>query len=145
MRAASSTSEDLCDVAFAVGDLVLELAGGEVVEIHLAPVVALAEPEDLVGLWQILPVDLVVAALEELRRGFGHDFANVAGFGVGHAEPLLLVVARGGDEGEVRGVVAPLHVVPAAAAAAADVVADGGAVLVRRHLEADRPWVSRRR
>ena len=95
-------AEDLRDVAVAVGDLVLELAGGEVVEVEIAPVVALAEPEDFIGGGQIVPVDLAVAALEELGRGLGHDFADFAGGGVGDAEPFLLVFAGGGDEGEVR-------------------------------------------
>ena len=58
-------------------------------------------------------------------------------FGVGDAHPLLLVVAGGGDEGELFGVGGPLDVVPAAAAFAADVVAESGAVLVGRHFEAD--------
>jgi hypothetical protein len=127
--------EDLGDVAFAVRDLVLELAGGEVVEIEIAPVVALAEPEDLVRGGQVVPVDLAVAALEELGRGLGPSLRELRRCGVGDAEPLLLVVARGGDEGEMLGVGTPLDVVPGVAFAG-DVVADGAAVLVGRHLEA---------
>ena len=41
-------AEDLGDVPVAVGDLVLELAGGGVVEVEVAPAVALGEPEELV-------------------------------------------------------------------------------------------------
>jgi hypothetical protein len=85
--------EDLGDVAGAGGDLVLELAGGEVVEIHLAPVVAFGEPEEFVRGGQVVPVDLAVTALEELWRGLGVDVADVAGGGVGDAQPLLFMVA----------------------------------------------------
>ena len=102
--------QHLRDVAVAVRDLILQLAGGQVVEIHLAPVVALAEPQNLVRLRQVLPVDLAVAALEELRRRLGHHLAHIAVRGIGHAQPLLLVIARGGDKGEMLVVVAPLHV-----------------------------------
>src|SRR3984885_13033557 len=40
--------QNLSHIPFAVRDLILELAGGEVVEIKIAPVIALAEPENLV-------------------------------------------------------------------------------------------------
>ena len=47
----------------------------------------------------------------------------------------LLVIARGGNEREIRRIGAPLHVGPFAAAAG-DVVAQRGAVLIGRHLQA---------
>ena len=127
-------AKDLRDIAVSVGDLAFELAGGEVVEIEIAPVVALAEPEDLIGFGQIVPVDFAVAAFVELGGGFAHDFADFAGGGVGYAEPLLLVVAGSGDEGEMGVVGREFDVVPGGAAAGY-VVAERGAVLVGRHLQ----------
>src|ERR1019366_2247937 len=55
-------AQHLGDVPLALGDLVLELAGLGIIEVEMAPVVALAEPEDLAGLRQIMPVDAAVAA-----------------------------------------------------------------------------------
>ena len=107
-----------------LGDLLFEhgLRGRRrnVVEVEMPPAGALGEPEQLVGRAQVVPVHLVVAGLEELRRALVEDFAHVAVAGVGQPEPLLLVVARGGDEGQGVGVGGPLDVVPAAAAAAGD-------------------------
>ena len=102
--------EDLGDVAGTTGDLVLQLAGAEVVEIEIAPVVTLAEPEDFVRFGKILPVDFAVAALIELRDGFVHHLAHGSSLGVGNTQPLLLVIARGGNEGEVLVVATPIGV-----------------------------------
>src|ERR1039458_1963125 len=71
-------AQNLGDVARAVRDLVFELAGGEVVEVEIAPVVAFAEPQNFIGSGEIMPVDLSVAALEKFRCGLTHEFANIA-------------------------------------------------------------------
>src|SRR3984885_5974213 len=128
--------EYLGGVARAVCDLVFSLARCQVVEVAVAPVVALAEPEDLIRAWQVMPVDLVDAALEKLGYGFGHHVTHVAGRGVGHAKPLLLVIARRGDEGEMTAVGAPFGV-GERCALTGDVVAERGAVLIGGHLEAN--------
>ena len=124
------------DIAFALRDLIFQVARRQVVKVKLAPIVALAEPEDLVGLRQILPVHLPIAALEKLRSRLAHHFANVACLGVGHAQPLLPVVPRGGDKCEMVAVGAPLHILPGGAAAC-DIVAQRRAVLIGRHFQAN--------
>ena len=127
----------LSHVAVAVRDLVLQRARSQVVEIHLAPVVTLREPQDFVRPGEIAPVlRLVVAALEVGHDLFGHHLANVSARGVGDAQPLLLVIARGGDERQMRAVFVPLHVVPAVPSGTAHVVAQAGAMQVRRHFQA---------
>src|SRR5271170_6088127 len=75
-------AQHLRDIAVTMGNLVLELAGREVVEIEIAPVIALAEPENLVRLWQIMPIDHVVAALVKLRNRLAHHLANFSSRGV---------------------------------------------------------------
>ena len=82
-----------------------------------------------------MPVHAVVAGLEVHRRTLVEDLANVARLHIGHAQPLLLVVARGRHKGERLVVRRPLHVVPAARAA--HIITDRRPVLVRRHLEAN--------
>src|SRR5450759_4650842 len=42
-------TQQLGDVPLAAGDLVLELGGLRIVQVEMAPVVALAEPEELLG------------------------------------------------------------------------------------------------
>ncbi len=122
-------ADDLADRPLAGGDLVLQLAGREVVEVEVAPVVALGVPDHLVG----GPEHAPAGDRFEVRR---HDLvehgAHVAGGGVGHAEHGRLVVARRRHERQLRGVGAPGHVVQA------EVVAERGAVIVGLHLEADR-------
>src|SRR5690606_19911478 len=124
---------DLGDVAVAGGHRVLRLAAGGVVQVQVAPAVALAPPQDLVRLRQVAPVDRVDAALEPGRHVLVQHLAHGAGGDVGDPQPDVLVVARAGREREGPAVRRPLHVLPAAEAA--DVVALGGAVLVRRHLQ----------
>src|ERR1035441_8619669 len=55
--------------------------------------------------------------------------------GVGDAQHFLFMIARGGDESELGTLLIPLDVGPFAAAAG-DVVAQGGAVLVGRQVQA---------
>ena len=128
--------EQLRDVPVAVGDLVLQLAGRDVVKVEVAPVVFLGEPDELVRSGEIVPVDLVVAGLIELGCGLSHHLADVAGVGVRKPHPLLLVVAGGGDKREGFGVGGPLDVVPAAATSTANVVTKCRPVLIGWHLQA---------
>src|SRR5690606_34113623 len=107
--------------------------GGGVVQVQVAPAVALAPPQDLVARGQPAPVDRVDAAFEPGRHVFVQDLADRTGVGIGYAQPHVLVVARAGGEGERPAVGRPLHVLPAAEAA--HVVALGGTVLVGRHLQ----------
>ena len=126
--------EHLGYIAGTMRDLIFELAGGQVVEVEIAPVVALAEPENLIRVGQRMPIHFSVAALIKLGRRLAHHFAHFAGRGVGDAEPLLLVIARGGHESQVRIIRAPLNIGPARAAAG-DVVAQGRAMLIGRHFQ----------
>src|ERR1019366_1803507 len=123
------------DVPLAPGDLVLELAGLGIVEVEMAPVVALAEPDDFPGLRQVAPVDTAVATFEEGGDRFFEDAAHRAGGGVGDAQHFLFMIARGGDESELGTLLIPLDVGPFAAAAG-EVVARGGAVGVGRQVKA---------
>ena len=110
-------AQQLGDVPLALGDLVLQLAGLGIVEVEMAPVVALAEPDELLGLRQVTPVDAPVAAFEEGRDLLFEDVAHRAGGGVGDPQHFLFVIARGRDEGELGAFLVPLHVGPFAAAA----------------------------
>ncbi len=101
----------------------------------MAPVVALAEPKKLFGLGQKAPVDAAIAALEKGGYLLFEYVANLAGGGIGDAQRGDFVIARSGDEGQPRALLVPLHVAPFAAAAG-EVIAECGAVLVGRHLEA---------
>ena len=58
-------AQQLGDVAVAAGDRVLLAAGLQVVQVEMAPVVALGEPDHLVRRRQVSPVDGAVARLEE--------------------------------------------------------------------------------
>ena len=127
------------DVAVAMGDLVLELAGGGVIKVELPPIAALGVPEDFVGAGKEAPGDLGDAAFERCLRVLGEDVADGSGGGVGEAKLLVLVVAGGGDEGEAGAVGAPLDVVPAVAFGAGQIVAERAAVEVGGHVEADQP------
>ena len=134
-------AQDLGDAAVAGGDLVPELADAKVVEVEMAPVVALRVPEEFTGLGKVVPVD---AALTGFELGGGLLFVDVsdfAGSGVSEAQFLVFVIAGSGDESERFRVRSPLDVFPARRVvephAAGDVVAEGGAVLVGRHFEAD--------
>ena len=63
-------AQQLRDVAFAAGDLALQLAGLEVVEIELAPVVALGEPDHFVRRRQVAPVDRARCPTRRTSRRF---------------------------------------------------------------------------
>ena len=54
-------TEQLCDVAVAGRDLVFELAGLQIVEIELTPIVALRKPDHFIRRRQVSPVDAAVA------------------------------------------------------------------------------------
>jgi hypothetical protein len=112
-------------VPVAVRHLLLQLAGGRVVDVQVAPVAALAPPQDLVAVRQVAPVDGVDAGLEPVLRVFAEDLVHRTGGHVGRAHPGLRVVARGRGERDRLAVLRPLHVFPAAEAA--DVVALRGA------------------
>ena len=70
---------DLRDVAFARGDLVFQFAGGQIVEIELPPIGLLAEPDEFVGVRQIVPVHAAVARFIERRGLLLKHIANRAG------------------------------------------------------------------
>ena len=68
MRAFSSTRRSCVTLPSPRRDLVLQLAGLQIVQIQLAPVVALGEPDHLVRRGQVSPVHPSVARLEVRRR-----------------------------------------------------------------------------
>src|SRR3546814_12778053 len=73
------------------GDLALALAGGEVVQVQAAPVGLLAEPDELVALRQVPPVDRIqrLRALVLGGHGFGVHVAYRASLRIGHAQGQL--------------------------------------------------------
>ena len=83
-------ARDLHDRAVAGRDRVLQPAGWQIVEIELAPIVALRVPHDLVGLPQHAPAG---ARLELRRHCFLEHVTDGAGRGVCHAQHHALVVA----------------------------------------------------
>ena len=125
---------ELRDVPFAAGDLALELAGGEIVQIELAPVVALREPDHFVRCRQNAPVDGAVAGFVLGRDIFAKDVTHGSSPGIGDAKHLVLVIARGRDESNVRSIGIPFDVGPFRTATDY-VIAERGAMCVGWHLE----------
>ena len=108
-------------------DVPLQRPGGEVVEVDVAPIVALGVPEHFAGTPENLAPDPRLVLRGDL---LAHDRADRAGGRIGHSQHGFLVVAGGRDEGELPAVRAPLPVIQA------HVVSERGAVIVRRHLQA---------
>src|SRR5271163_982951 len=102
----------------------------------MRPAIALGRPDDFVRRGEVTPIHAAIARFELGGDGFFEHVANGACRGVGDSQLLVLVVARGGDEGELRCVGTPFNVGPFAAAAG-DVVTKSGAVLVGRKLQAN--------
>ena len=86
-------TQDVRDVARPFRDLALQRAGREIVEIEVAPVVALGEPEHLVRRGQHAPVGHAVAGLVLRGHRLTHDVAHGTSHRVGDAERRLLVIA----------------------------------------------------
>ncbi len=128
---------DLRHVPVAGGDLPFQLAGGQVVQVQVAPVGFLAEPQELVALRQVAPVHRPQRGRALVLGGHGLpvDVAYLASGGVGHPQQRGLVAAVGADKGQGLAVSGPLHILPAVIAD--QIVGARGAVLVRRHLQAD--------
>src|SRR5207247_5775777 len=125
--------DDGFDIAIATRDAILELPGGEIVQVEVNPTVAFRPPDQLVRAGQHAPV-LRDADLAHLRlRLLLAQRAHSAGPRIRHAHPRLLVIARARDERNCRGVRIPEEV--ADSAATGDVVADHRAMGVGRHLE----------
>src|SRR5436309_10440199 len=103
-------TESLRDISFAGSDGILELTGLEVVEIELAPIVALGEPKDFVGSRKKAPVRPIAAAFEIRFHFFVDHIANASGHGIRHAESGALVFARGRNESELVAIGAPFDV-----------------------------------
>src|SRR3954447_26010749 len=104
----------------------------------MPPIVALTEPEEFFGIRQVAPVDSPVAALEEGGDLLFEDVAHHSRGGVGDSQHFVLVIAGCADEGQLRAILVPLDVGPFAAAAG-DIVTQGGTVLVWRQFQTDHP------
>ena len=95
-------AQQLGDVTLAGGDLVLELAGFGVVQVELAPVIALRKPDDLLGGRQVLPVGAAVARfVEAWRRPLRAHREPSPVAASATRSVLVLVVARSRDERQV--------------------------------------------
>src|SRR5215471_3397714 len=81
--------QQLRDVPITLGDLVFQLAVVRIVEIQVAPVVAFAEPDELLRIGEIAPVDSAVSALKESGDGFLQDVAHLSRGGAGDAEDFF--------------------------------------------------------
>ena len=98
----------------------------------MPPVVALGVPEDLFRLGEVAPVGV---GLEEGLHDLLEQVADLARARIGHADERPLVIARTRHEDEAGAVGAPLDV--GERPAAGHVVAHGGPVLIRGHVQAD--------
>src|SRR5436309_173583 len=126
------------DIAIATRDAILELPGGEIVQVEVNPTVAFRPPDQLVRAGQHAPV-LRDADLAHLRlRLLLEQRAHGARARIGHAHPRVLVIARARDECDRRSVGIPEEV--ADPSAAGDVVADHRAMGAGRHLEPHQLW-----
>ena len=83
----------LGDIARTARDLILELAGVDVIQIKMTPVVAFREPDEFVRRRKITPVHTTVPRLEEVRCMFVKNLAHIAGLSVRHAQPFIPVIA----------------------------------------------------
>ena len=121
-------AQHLIYVPFPGRDLVLEPPGGEIVEVELSPVVALGEPDHFVGPRENAPVHESVSRLELGRDILTQHVANLSGGGIGDTQDFVLVVARRGDERELRSVGIPLNISPPFVATTDDVIAKSRSV-----------------
>ena len=106
----------------------------KIVEIELAPVVALREPDHLIRCRQNPPVEPVAARLKEGVYSFLENVANFARRGIRDTELRAFVIAGSGNERELYAVPAPFGI-GKLAIAALDVITYGRTVSVRRHLQ----------
>ena len=127
-------SEGSRNIAVTRGNRIFELAGSQIVKIQMTPVIALREPDHLVGCGQKPPVRQIVSAVESCRYSLLDDIADLSGCGVRHAEGGVFMIARGGHECELVAVCTPFDI--GEGAFALDVIAQGRAVRIRRHLQA---------
>jgi hypothetical protein len=98
-------------VAGARGDAILELPGGEVVQIQMRPVVAIAPPDELVGGRQHAPQIFGVRGVTDLRTALLVEHrAHRARGRIGDTQPHLLVVTRAREERHLGVVIVPLQV-----------------------------------
>ena len=125
--------KQLRHVAFSGRDLALLASGLQIVQIEMAPVVALGEPDHFVRSRQVPPVDPAVARFVKRLGFFLHHLADESRRRIGHAQLLALVVPRRRHECHRRTVRTPLHVAPDLVAR--DVVAQRRSMLIGRHLQ----------
>ena len=126
--------DELRHVARTTRDLALQLARCEIVQVELAPIVSLREPDHFVGRGQHTPVGRTNPRLVLRQHDLLEHVAHRAGMRVGHAEVRLLVIARRRHERHVRSIGIPLHIRPFTGRTR-HVITQRGAMLVGGHLQ----------
>src|SRR5436190_12851074 len=93
-------SQQIAHGPIALRNLVLQPSRYCIVEIEMAPVVALGKPDHFMRGRQVTPVPLVLARLEVVRHFLFEHVAHRTGQ-VSDAHLRLFVIARRGNEGEL--------------------------------------------
>ena len=85
--------QGLRNVTLPSGDRILEVSGLEIIEVEIAPIVTLREPNDRVGTWKESPIRTVCSSFEIGRDLFVDDISDGAFDGVSHSKSCALVIA----------------------------------------------------
>ena len=91
----------LADVPVTAGDLHLQLTSAQIVQIELSPIIALGEPDHLVGSGQSSPVHHPIARFELRGDVFLQNIAHGTGRRICYAQDFVLVVPRRRDKRQV--------------------------------------------
>src|SRR6266404_6673721 len=91
-------STQVSDIPIPAGDLALELARREIVEIELPPVIALGEPDHFIRGAENMPVHSAITRLVLRCNILPKDVAHAASRCIGNAKYLVLVIARCRDK-----------------------------------------------
>ena len=85
--------QGLRNVTLTARDRTLQAPGLKIVEVKLAPVIALREPNDLIRAWKKSPVRAVLPALEIGRDSFLDDVSDASLDSISYTKSSAFVVA----------------------------------------------------
>ena len=86
--------QDLRNITLTARDRSLQFSGLEIIEVKVAPVITLREPDHLTGAWKNSPIRAVLPALEKGRHFFLDDVPDVPIPDVTHTKSRAFVVTR---------------------------------------------------